>query len=314
MHLPGKCGRYLPTENKNMRITDDIYPIIFIILAIFEFAILNGNNNLLLLIIWSIVSCAFIYFYIRKRITNNFSLFCFLFLIVIMNVGLCVKYDDNSLTNKEFDYSVVVGQFVSKDYIAYKSGTDYYAYFKILGTHSQEKIPITKEEYYNTNFEGYSLISIHPYKIIKKNINEVDRIKNLYPVKYSTKLDTQEIGNNSYEYFISNPFTSYLHFGTNIVFWAEVKDHTLSIHSDILNKEVEFSHFDIILRDSSFIYSNINPDFFDGWHLCPDSIYTIENIAKVKESGYGYLFRGKIYSAAETEKYWNIIEQYKLRN
>ena len=33
----------------------------------------------------------------------------------------------------------------------------------------------------------------------------------------------------------------------------------------------------------------------------------------MKDPGYGYIFRGKIYSAAETEKYWNIIEQYQLR-
>ena len=27
--------------------------------------------------------------------------------------------------------------------------------------------------------------------------------------------------------------------------------------------------------------------------------------------GYGYIFRGKIYSKYETEQYWNIIDQYK---
>ncbi|MBQ3616986.1 MAG: hypothetical protein II939_02325 [Bacteroidales bacterium] len=40
---------------------------------------------------------------------------------------------------------------------------------------------------------------------------------------------------------------------------------------------------------------------------------SMENIVKIDSAGYGYLFRGKIYSAAETETYWDIIEQYKLR-
>ncbi len=296
-----------------MRVIDMFYPVVFFILVICEIVILNASDNTIALIIWSIVSCCLIFLFVRKRIDNNLSLFCFLFLIVMMNVGLYEQYDKKSVTDKENDYSVVVGQFVRKDYVAYKSGTDYYAYYKLFGNHSIEKIPITKDEYYNTDFEGLSLISIHPNLIVKRNINEVDKIKYSFPVKYNIKLDTIEIGNNSYEYFISNPFTSYLNFGVNVVFGAVANDHTLSIHSDLLHKEVEFPHFDIILRDSLFIYSNINPDFYDGWHICPDSLCTPENIAKVDSSGYGYLFRGKIYSAAETEKYWNIIEQYKLR-
>jgi len=68
-----------------------------------------------------------------------------------------------------------------------------------------------------------------------------------------------------------------------------------------------------LITDTFLVYSNINPKFFDGWHVCHDSLCTPENFSKISEGGYGYIFRGRIYSKDETEKYWNIIEQYKLR-
>ena len=122
-----------------------------------------------------------------------------------------------------------------------------------------------------------------------------------------------ELGNDSYEYALFEPFIVYEHYGLNIVYSSTKQKNDSIIWTTIFEDQKGFFVPDNN-QISFLVYSNINPDFYDGWHICPDSLCTPENIAKVDSAGYGYIFRGKIYSAAETEKYWNIIEQYKLRH
>ncbi len=132
-------------------------------------------------------------------------------------------------------------------------------------------------------------------------------LKYSYPVYYR---NDEEIGNDSYEYAISEHDIAYKNFGFNIVQFATSVDNNTIVVTK-LNGEKCYIPKKNNTTDTFLVYSNINPEFYDGWHV---HSHSTKNIAKIKESGYGYLFRGKIYSAAETEKYWNIIEQYKLRN
>ena len=147
--------------------------------------------------------------------------------------------------------------------------------------------------------------------IIEDNPSELDLEKYKYPVKTINK--NYELGNDSYEYARYERDIAYKNYGFNIVQIAYPTTPNI-LYVTKLTGDKYYIKKDNNETDLYLAYSNINPDFYDGWHICPDSLCTTENIAKVDSAGYGYLFRGKIYSAAETEKYWDIIEQYKLRN
>lgn len=130
-------------------------------------------------------------------------------------------------------------------------------------------------------------------------------------VKYSNAVyfrDDEEIGNDSYEYALCEHDITYKNFGFNIVQIATPIDNETIVVTK-LNGEKDYIHKKNNTTDTFLVYSNINPEFYDGWHICPGT-RSKKNIAKIDSSGYGYLFRGKIYSAAETEKNWNLIEKY----
>jgi hypothetical protein len=148
-------------------------------------------------------------------------------------------------------------------------------------------------------------------RIISTKPTLIDLEKYKYPVPCISK--NIEVGNDSYEYAKYSPDIAYNSFGLNIVLKASTYDSSYISFYDLKNK-IQYIGRNKSNMDTILVYFNINPEFYTGWHICPDSLCTSENYDKVLEGGYGYLFRGKIYSKEETEKYWNIIEQYKLRN
>lgn len=149
-------------------------------------------------------------------------------------------------------------------------------------------------------------------RIVKRGLDNIDREKYCFPVIYGLGND-YEIGNDSYEYARFDPIREYDNFGLNVVYLSSKDDDNINISWKTIPGKSMKMQAPAGIQDTFLVYSNINSKFFDGWHVCPDSISTPENFAKIEEGGYGYIFRGKIYSKEETEKYWNIIEQYKLR-
>lgn len=164
--------------------------------------------------------------------------------------------------------------------------------------------PVDKQKYYIITVIdklGYLTIT---------NPSKKDLEKYKFPV--SIVDEDYELGNDSYEYAKYERDIAYNNFGLNIVQIANtLSDDAISFVK--LNGMSEAIKHKTKGADTFLVYSNINPKFFDGWHVCPESLCTSENFSKIEEGGYGYIFRGKIYSKEETEKYWNIIEQYKLR-
>ncbi len=176
-----------------------------------------------------------------------------------------------------------------------------------------KQIEVLPGEYESSNIGSYYAIIDPHFGLIKNNVSSDLRNKYEHFVLYGRN-QIEELGNNSYEYAKYEQEIAYKNYGFNLVFKSHKSIDGIEVKLfDKGTKHIELkTTFEE--KDTFLVYSNINPDFYDGWHICPDSLCTPENISKVDSAGYGYLFRGKIYSAAETEKYWNIIEQYKLRN
>ncbi|MCQ2976124.1 MAG: hypothetical protein MJ211_15090, partial [Bacteroidales bacterium] len=99
-------------------------------------------------------------------------------------------------------------------------------------------------------------------------------------------------------------------FGLNVVVKSSKVDENYIYYYNLKGEYLKTKRNDL-QQDSFLIYSNINPKFFDGWHVLSKSDTDSVAFSKVSEGGYGYIFRGKVYSKYETEQYWNIIDQYK---
>ncbi len=191
--------------------------------------------------------------------------------------------------------------------------TYYYMKYRCLGADTifERRVEVDLDTYKSKD-DSVKRVLISGKQILKWNATETDSLKSIYPMK-TREGGFCEIGNNSYEYARFEPNREYDNFGFNVVYLSFREDDNINISWETVIGKSQKMQAPAGIRDTFLVYSNINPKFFDGWHVCPDSISTPENFAKIEEGGYGYIFRGKIYSKEETEKYWNIIEQYKLR-
>lgn len=174
----------------------------------------------------------------------------------------------------------------------------------------QKNCDVTATTFYSKDIQYNKVLLSDESYISRIGLLSIDKEKYRYHSLFH--YGYKELGNDSYEYALFEPFIVYEHYGINIVYSSIKQQNDSIIWTTILGNQNGFVVSNDY-RDTFLVYSNINPNFSDGWHICPDSLCTPENIAKIDSSGYGYLFRGKIYSAAETEKYWNIINQYKKR-
>ena len=219
----------------------------------------------------------------------------------ILNEGYLVAAIYNGKTSEKttnfvYNYSDTSGDF-QRAFIRVP-----YSKFKMMNYSERDSKEIIKSIIYVTEKESY---------LQKEFVSDYEFEKYKYPVKTINR--NVELGNDSYEYAKYERDIAYKYYGLNIVQIAYPTTPNI-LYVTKLTGDKYYIKQDNNETDLYLAYSNINPDFYDGWHICHDSLCTPENISKVDSAGYGYIFRGKIYSAAETEKYWNIIEQYKLRN
>lgn len=147
--------------------------------------------------------------------------------------------------------------------------------------------------------------------IIKYNLSEFDTIKYAYPMEIMSKR-FEECGNNSYEYAIYKPEIVYNNYGFNLVFLGRKKDENhISV---LLGDGLETT---IVLKTQYsnlfLLYRNINPGYYDGWHICDKSVQNATEIEKISSNYYGYYFQGKVYAKDEVEPYLDIPTNYKNR-
>ncbi len=300
----------LQTYNKLLNIKPIWVSILGCVLTLF----LHVNPNTLslsLIIMWLFFAALYIYehndFIYKKSIFDNMFIL-YLIIIIVCGIGVIEYYCQRVKSNEGI---VCVGYAYNSMQESRSHCMVYYMYYydKNLKLNKVKVNGYSQHIDFNTNV----VISLggprgNYIKTANPTWNDLEKYK--YPVNFI--MDSVELGNDSYEYAKYERDIAYNNFGLNIV----------QIANTLNDDEISFMKLNGISEtikcrnngtDTFLVYSNINPKFFDGWHVCPDSISTPENFAKIEEGGYGYIFRGKIYSKEETEKYWNIIEQYKLR-
>lgn len=299
-------------NNRNRMLKLTIWLIIVIVLWILvAFFLITETTYIALLCIATFI-ILLVSFGKSSELTTTVKILAIIlsFQITFGFISISIDKDEIEKSKKGIEY---LGVYKNKDKIlGYRRGPNYYLYYYYKDNNDVEQvaeIKVDKEIFNSSRFDTLQVAIITSAYFQKTQPNSFDIKKHIHPVLFATK--EVELGNDSYEYAIYEPMRAYENFGLNIVYKSQRTDAKYIYFYDILKNEQKIE--DNTIRDTFLVYSNINPKYFDGWHICSEKITTPENIAKIDSAGYGYLFRGKIYSAAETEKYWNIIEQYKLR-
>ena len=260
--------------------------------------------SLFLVFLWSLMTVVKVSLKVDKYTNYKYVMF----LMFIVNILYSIYY---VIYTRSSEYGIkCIGLYNGSNY---KNNLHNYDIIFYDFMNNKRHVSIGRYEPYKGSYGDFLLIYVQNNQgwIISDKPSTIDFEKYKYPVSCISK--EIEIGNDSYEYAKYSPDVAYNSFGLNIVLTASTYDSSYVSFYDLKNK-IQYIGRNKSNLDTILVYSNINPEFYTGWHICPDSLCTSENYDKVLEGGYGYLFRGKIYSKEETEKYWNIIEQYKLRN
>ena len=184
-------------------------------------------------------------------------------------------------------------------------GSNYKLYYKCVSkdTAFNHCIEMPADSYLSISDNPIILSSVGDIIDTNYNYHLVEKFS--YPVEYHT-MQIHEIGNNTYEYALFERDNYFRNFGFNIVFKASRidKDHILVSF---------FENEGIIVKMTTdqdwmfLVYCNINPDYFDGWHILKEYNGTSQD---VWNGGYAYLFHNTIYSRFTMESNWDILNNY----
>lgn len=263
----------------------------------------NHSSSTMAFVVFSVTGC----FYFKG--TNKRGHVCLLGCLWFCLLGSWISFFDFGGKNIVTCYYGEMQKQYSSKILRYSR--NYYNHYNCFNNDSCFEIVsnVSKEQYVDS-LNNAVLVSSNGH-ILKNGLYSTGKQKYKYPVIFQRGY--VEIGNDSYEFARYSPNIVYDNYGFNLVYIAiRINNNTFAgttINGTIIEIDAPHNNNDTIL-----VYSNINPRFFDGWHICNDSLLTTNNISTINEDGYGFIFGGSIYAKGETEKYWNIVEQYKLRN
>ena len=133
---------------------------------------------------------------------------------------------------------------------------------------SQYDLHVDREKFNADSLYKEVLLQTSPsHEIIKNNVVEYEKRKYKYPVDYKNNL---EYGNDSYDYYVIEPYIALNNFGLRRVF-----------------RRVEGPH--LVLY-----YKNVNPDIDSLEYRCDDKFQTQANRDTIGE-GFGFYFLDGVY-------------------
>lgn len=263
----------------------------------------NHSSSIMAFVVFAVTGC----FYFKGMNKNGHV--CLLGCLWLCLLGSWISFFDFGGKNiVTCYYGEIQKQYSSK---ILRFSRNYYNQYNCFNNDTCFEIAskVDREQYVDS-LNNCVLVSLNGL-ILKNGLDSADKQKYKYPVAFQRGY--VETGNDSYEFARYSPNIEYDNYGFNLVYIAIRNNNNTFAGTSIKGTKIEIDAPQKN-NDTILIYSNINPRFFDGWHICNDSISTTNNIFKIIKDGYGFIFRGTIYTKGETEKYWNIIEQCKLRN
>lgn len=148
---------------------------------------------------------------------------------------------------------------------------------------SQYELHVGSGKYYEDSLYREVLLMTSPsHEILKNNVTEYEKRKYKFSVDYKNNL---EYGNDSYDYYVIEPYIALNNFGLRRVF-----------------RRVEGPH--LVLY-----YKNINPDIDSLEHRCDDKFQTQANRDTIGE-GFGFYFLDGVYSKEKVFEEITLAKEY----
>ncbi|MBO7439844.1 MAG: hypothetical protein J6U21_09215 [Bacteroidales bacterium] len=162
-----------------------------------------------------------------------------------------------------------------------KSTSHYFVYQFKDG--SKCDVSVDVDRYYEDSLYREVLLQTTPtHEILKNNVVEYEKRKYKYPVDYKNNL---EYGNDSYDYYVIEPYIALNNFGLRRVF-----------------RRMEGLH--LVLY-----YKNINPDIDSLEYRCDDKFQTQANRDTIGE-GFGFYFLDGVYSKEQVFEKIPLAKEY----
>ena len=148
---------------------------------------------------------------------------------------------------------------------------------------SQYELHVGSGKYYEDSLYREVLLQTTPtHEILKNNVVEYEKRKYKYPVDYKNNL---EYGNDSYDYYVIEPYIALNNFGLRRVF-----------------RRMEGLHLVLC-------YKNINPDIDSLEYRCDDKFQTQANRDTIGE-GFGFYFLDGVYSKEKVFEEIPLAKEY----
>ena len=222
-----------------------------------KFILIMGGISLVLVIIMASI---------KER--HKLDAWIMLVLLIFLHWSILVRRSD-MINRYKFDefHTFCYAEWIGKREESRGKSTSHYFVYQFKDG-SKCDVSVDVDRYYEDSLYMEVLLQTTPtHEILKNNVVEYEKRKYKYPVDYKNNF---EYGNDSYDYYVIEPYIALNNFGLRRVF-----------------RRVEGLH--LVLY-----YKNVNPDIDSLEYRCDDKFQTQANRDTIGE-GFGFYFLDGVY-------------------
>lgn len=228
----------------------------------------NERVDLKFILIMGGISLVLVIILFSIKESKKFDVLLMIGLLAFLHWSILVRRSD-MINRYKFDefHTFCYAEWIGKREESRGKSTSHYFVYQFKDG-SKCDISVDVDRYYEDSLYREVLLQTTPtHEILKNNVVEYEKRKYKYPVDYKNNL---EYGNDSYDYYVIEPYIALNNFGLRRVF-----------------RRVEGPH--LVLY-----YKNINPDIDSLEYRCDDKFQTQANRDTIGE-GFGFYFLDGVY-------------------
>ena len=243
----------------------------------------NEHVDLKFILIMGGISLVLIIITASFKESHKLDAWIMLVLLVFLHWSILVRRYD-MIDRYKFDefHTFCYAEWIGKREESRGKSTSHYFVYQFKDG-SKCDVSVDVDRYYEDSLYREVLLMTSPsHEILKNNVAEYEKRKYKYPVDYKNNL---EYGNDSYDYYVIEPYIALNNFGLKRVF-----------------RRVEGLH--LVLY-----YKNINPDIDSLEYRCDDKFQTQANRDTIGE-GFGFYFLDGVYSKEKVFEKITLAKEY----
>ena len=228
----------------------------------------NERVDLKFILIMGGISLVLVIILFSIKESKKFDVLLMIGLLAFLHWSILVRRSD-MINRYKFDefHTFCYAEWIDKREESHGKSTSHYFVYQFKDG-SKCDVSVDVDRYYEDSLYREVLLMTSPtHEILKNNVAEYEKRKYKYPVVYKNNL---EYGNDSYDYYVIEPYIALNNFGLRRVF-----------------RRVEGPH--LVLY-----YKNVNPDIDSLEYRCDDKFQTQANRDTIGE-GFGFYFLDGVY-------------------